>query len=286
MNQDRIVYLNGEYMPAADAKISIFDRSALFGDAIYEVAGVMDGKLISFESHIDRLKRSLGELQMPIPLSTDEILVAFRSLVERNSIQEGFVYMQVTRGIAERDFTFKTDMKPTVFMFTNEKSDSQLKQAKTGVIVKSVPDIRWVRRDIKTVNLLGQVLAKQAAHDAGAYEALMIDADGYITECGSTSFYIIKNNTIITRHLTNDILPGVTRKSLLRLCEKNGIELEQRLFTLDEVFEADEAFITGASTYVLGVVKVDDHVIGHGRPGETTNAMREMYLSYAKESLI
>jgi D-alanine transaminase len=171
-------------------------------------------------------------------------------------------------------------------MFTNEKPDSELKQVETGVIVKSMPDIRWLRRDIKTVNLLGQVLAKQAAHNAGAYEALMIDTDGYITECGSTSFYIIKDNKIITRHLSNDILPGVTRKSLLRVCENNSIELEQRLFTLDEVFGADEAFITGASTYVLGVVKVDDHVIGDGRPGATTNALLEMYLSYAKESLI
>ena len=193
---------------------------------------------------------------------------------------------QISRGVAERDFTYDKGLTPTVFMFTQEKKPAENELVKTGVELKSVDDIRWARRDIKSVNLLGQVLAKQAAQEAGAYEALMIGPDGNITECGATSFYIVKNNEIITRPLSNHILPGMTRKSVLKLCKEQGQKLEQRAVTLEEVYQADEAFITGASTYVLAVTKVDGRKIGEGIPGNVSNRLREIYLDHARETAI
>ncbi|MEM7343610.1 MAG: D-amino-acid transaminase [Chloroflexota bacterium] len=282
----RIVYLNGEYLPADEAKVSIFDRGLLFGDAIYEVAGVLDGKLIDFSGHMRRLWRSLGELSLPQTLSEDEILAAYRHLVEANNIREGLVYMQITRGEAERAFEWIGETTPTILMFAQEKLSLDNKKAKTGVKLKSVEDIRWARRDIKTVNLLGQVLAKQAATEAGAYEALMIDTDGFVTECSATSFFFIKNNTIVTRPLSNDILPGVTRRSLISLSKEYELAMDERLFTLDEVYEADEAFITGASTYVLPVVMVDDRSIGTGQCGPLATRLREIYVAYIRETAI
>jgi len=204
----RIVFLNGKYLPEQEAKISIFDRAVTFGDAIYEVAGVLDGKLVDFEHHMQRYFSSLKKLSMESPLSQSDILQAFRQLVELNQLDEGLVYMQVTRGTAERDFVWPEDIKPTVFMFTQAKAASENEAGRSGVILASTADIRWARRDIKSVNLLGQVLAKKAAYDAGADEALMIDTEGYVTECGSTSFFIIRDKLILTRPLDNDILPG------------------------------------------------------------------------------
>ena len=283
---NRTVYLDGAYISPDQAKISIFDRSVLFGDAVYEVAGVLNGKLLSFDNHMNRLERSLKELSIPQPLTRDEILEAFRQLVKRNNLYEGLVYMQVSRGQAERDFSYQENMTPTVFMFTQEKPSSDNEKANTGVALRSAPDIRWARRDIKSVNLLGQVLAKQTASQGGAYEALLVDPTGVVTECGSTSFFIFKDNTIITRPLSNDILPGITRHSIITLCETNQIALEERPFTLDEAYGAQEAFISGASTYVLPVVKIDDVNIGDGIPGPATAALRKIYISYARETAI
>ncbi len=282
----RIVYLNGEYLPPESAKVSIFDRGVLFGDAVYEVAGVLDGKLLDFEHHLSRLDGSLSKLSIPPPLSGDELLDVFRKLVKRNGIQEGLVYLQITRGEAERDFTYPVGMTPTVFAFTQVTDSSTNPEAQTGVSLKSVPDIRWARRDIKTVNLLGQVLAKQAAEDAGAYEALMIGPDDVISECGATSFFIVRNNTIITRPLSNDILPGVTRRAVLALCERDGIGLDETAVTLQQAYDADEAFITGASTFVLPVTQIDDQVVGSGSPGPVTAGLRRIYLDYARETAV
>lgn len=282
----RIVYLNGEYVPEAEAKISIFDRAVNFGDAIYDVAGVLDGKLVDFENHMQRCFNSLNKLSIESPLSQDEILAAFRKLVELNQIDEGLVYMQVTRGTAERDFVWPKDIQPTVFMFTQAKSTSENEAAEIGVKLASTPDIRWARRDIKSVNLLGQVLAKQAAHDAGADEALMFDTEGYVTECGCTSFFIIKDGLILTRPLNNDILPGVTRRAIVALCNSQGLRLVETRFKLEEALNADEAFISGASSYILPVVQIDDQEINAGKPGELTLKLREIYLDYARASLI
>jgi len=282
----RIVFLNGEYLPEQEAKISIFDRAVTFGDAIYEVAGVLDGKLVDFEHHMQRYFNSLKKLSLESPLSQPDILQAFRQLVELNQLDEGLVYMQVTRGTAERDFVWPEDIRPTVFMFTQAKTTSENEAGQSGVTLASTADIRWARRDIKSVNLLAQVLAKKTAHDAGAYEALMIDAEGYVTECGSTSFFIVRDKLILTRPLNNDILPGVTRRAVVSLCNSQGLRLVETRFTLDEALTADEAFISGASSYILPVVKIDNQEINTGTPGELTLRLREIYLEYARASLI
>ena len=282
----RIVYLNGDYIPDHEAKISIFDRAVNFGDAIYDVAGVLDGKLIDFEHHMQRYFSSLQKLSIESPLSQDEILVAFRQLVELNRLEEGLVYMQVTRGVAERDFVWPEGIKPNVFMFTQAKQSEENEAGRNGIKLASAVDIRWARRDIKSVNLLGQVLAKQAAHEAGAYEALMVDPEGNVTECGSTSFFMVQDGEILTRPLSNDILPGVTRRAILALCASKGLKLNETRFTLEQALNADEAFISGASSYVLPVIQIDDREISGGKPGEVTLQLREIYLEHIRASLI
>ncbi len=282
----RTVYLNGDFIAPEQAKISIFDRAVLFGDAIYEVAGVLDGKLLDFDNHISRMVRSLNELSIPQPLDREQVLTAYRRLIEANELDEGLVYLQVTRGQAERDFIYDPGIEPTVFMFTQVKQPAENDYVSSGVSLKSVPDIRWARRDIKSVNLLGQVLAKQTAHEAGAYEALMIGNDGKITECGATSFFVVTGNTIITRPLSNEILPGVTRKALMQLCDTNALTLEQSYLTLDQVYAADEAFISGASTYVLPVTRIDQTSIGDGNPGPITTRLRLIYIDHARATSI
>jgi len=282
----RIVYLNGDYMPDHEAKISIFDRAVNFGDAIYDVAGVLDGKLIDFEHHMQRYFSSLQKLSIESPLTQGEILQAFRRLVELNQVDEGLVYMQVTRGVAERDFAWPQGLKPNIFMFTQVKHAEENDAGRDGVRLASAPDIRWARRDIKSVNLLGQVLAKQAAHEAGAYEALLVDSDGYVTECGSTSFFMVRGGEILTRPLTNNILPGVTRRAIIALCTTNGLKLNETRFTLEQALDADEAFISGASSYVLPVINIDGHELSRGKPGELTRQLREIYLEHVRASLI
>jgi D-alanine transaminase len=282
----RTVYLNGDYVPDHEAKISIFDRAVNFGDAIYDVTGVLDGKLIDFEHHMQRYFSSLQKLSIESPLSRDEILQAFRRLVELNHLEEGLVYVQVTRGVAERDFVWPEGIKPNVFMFTQAKQSEENEAGRDGIKLASAVDIRWARRDIKSVNLLGQVLVKQAAHEAGAYEALMVDSEGYVTECGSTSFFMVQDDEILTRLLSNDILSGVTRRAILALCAAKGFKLIETRFTLEQALNADEAFVSGASTYILPVVKIDDHELSGGKPGELTLQLREIYLEHVRASLI
>jgi D-alanine transaminase len=235
---------------------------------------------------MQRYFNSLEKLSIESPLEQTQILEAFRRLVKLNQLDEGLVYMQVTRGVAERDFVWPEDIKPNVFMFTQPKASFENSAAQTGITLASTPDIRWARRDIKSVNLLAQVLAKKAAHDAGAYEALMVDNEGYVTECGSTSFFIVKDDLVLTRPLNNDILPGVTRRAVVALCNTCGLRLAENRFTLDEAKNADEAFISGASTYILPVVKIDDQEIGSGAPGELSSRLRDIYIDYARASLV
>ena len=281
----RTVYLNGEYLPEAEAKISIFDRSVNFGDALYEVAGVLNGQLIDFEHHMQRYYKNLGELNIPSPLTKKDIHSIFKKLVSDNNLSEGLVYFQTTRGIADRDYVYQEGMEPTVFMFTQEKTPAELVANEQGIKLLSVPDIRWARRDIKSVNLLGQVLAKQQAHEAGFDEALMLDPDGFVTECGSCSFYIIKDRKILTRQLNRDILPGVTRRAIFALCEQHNFDLLETRFSLADLKEADEAFITAASAYVQPVVTVDSHQIGSGSPGEITRKLQKLYREYVITTL-
>jgi len=281
----RTVYVNGEFCDADDARISIFDRGYLFSDGIYEVVSVMDRKLIDFAGHMSRLRRSLGEIDIPEPMPEEEILSVIRQVVQRNDLVEGIVYMEITRGIADRDFVYSDDLKPSVVMFSQVKSLVENQANRDGIKLRSMPDLRWARRDIKSVGLLAQVLAKQAAKAAGAYEALMIK-DGHVTEGGSSSAYIVKDDVVVTHPLSNDILPGITRASLLSLAGANEISIAERAFTLGEAYDADEAFITAASTYVCPVVAIDDRPVGAGSVGPFVRKLQKVYLEHARATAI
>lgn len=277
----RIVFLNGSFLPVEEARVPFMDRGFLFWDGVYEGVGVLDGRLIDNEAHLERLERSLREVRISNPHTRAEWTALEEEIVRRNGMAEGFIYFQVTRGVAERDFFFPEDAKPTVAMFTQAKAIVHAPAAQTGIAVVTVPDQRWARRDIKSISLLAQVLAKQAAKEAGAQEAWMVE-DGYVTEGGSSSAFIITaGGSIIARPLSQAILPGITRRSLLRFAREAGLVIEERRFTLAEAFEAAEAFNTSASTFVLPVVSIDGRPVGTGRPGALTRRLRGLYLELA-----
>jgi D-alanine transaminase len=277
----RIVFLNGSFLPFDQAKVPVMDRGFLFADGVYEGFGVLGGRIIDNDAHLERLERSLREVRIPNPYSRAEWTRFEEELVRRNGLTEGFLYLQVTRGVAERDFVFPKEGQPTLVMFTQAKSIMHSPLAETGIAVVSVPDLRWKRRDIKSLSLLAQVLAKQAASEAGAHEAWMVE-DGLVTEGGSSSAFIItKGGAIVARPLSNDILPGITRRSVLRLAEETGLALEERPFTLDEAHDAAEAFNTSASGLVLPVISIDGRPVGNGKPGALTRRLRALYLQMA-----
>jgi D-alanine transaminase len=277
----RIVYVNGEFVPEEEARVSIFDRGYLFGDGVYEVVPVIGGKMIDKAPFLARLGRSLGELGIDWPCSEDEYVAFHEELISRNSITEGLVYSQVTRGVAERDFSFPKDVRPAVMAFTQVKKLLDNPLAETGVKVATVDDIRWKRRDVKSIALLGQVLAKQQAAEAGAYEAWMVE-DGKVTEGSSSSAYIVKDGVVITRPLSRDILPGIRRKVLLELAAQHQVRIEERPFSVDEAKAADEAFLTSASTMVLPIVEIDGEMVGDGTPGPVARQMRALYMEAGK----
>jgi D-alanine transaminase len=277
----RIVFLNGSFLPAEQARIPVMDRGFLFGDGVYEGMGVLGGRLVDNEAHLTRLERSLGEVRIANPYSRAEWTSLEEELVRRNGLAEGFLYLQVTRGVAERDFLFPKSAEPTVLMFTQAKSIVHSPAAETGITVISVPDLRWKRRDIKSLSPLAQVLAKQAAAEAGAQEAWLVE-DGFVTEGGSSSAFIItKAGSIIVRPLSHAILPGITRQSTLALAREAGLTIEERLFTMEEAHDADEAFLTSASNFVLPIVSIDGRPVENGRPGPLTRRLRELYLGMA-----
>ena len=273
----RTVYVNGSYLPEEQGKISIFDRGFLFADGIYEVTAVVNGKLVDYDPHMERLERSLHEIRMDWPCSKEELKAMHLDMVKRNNLEEGWVYMQITRGAADRDFKFPKGVKPTLIAFTQVKKLVDNPDAVKGVSVITVPDIRWARRDIKSVMLLAPVLGKQAAYEAGAFEAWMTE-DGKVTEGTSSNAYIVKDGKVITRGLSNNILAGCTRRSLFRLAKEHGVEIEERLFTAAEAYGADEAFLTSASNFVMPIVEIDGKRIGGGQPGLTTRKLREIFL--------
>ena len=276
----RIVYVNGAYVPEEQGQVSIFDRGFLFADGIYEVTAVVNGKLVDHEPHMERLARSLKEIRMEWPCSAAEITAMHHELVRRNALKEGIIYMQITRGSADRDFKFPKDVKPTLVAFTQVSRIVDNPNAVTGVKVISAPDIRWARRDIKSVMLLAPVLGKQAAYEAGAFEAWMVE-DGFVTEGTSSNAYIIKDGKVITRGLSNHILAGCTRRSLFRLADEHGVTIEERRFTIEEAYAADEAFLTSASQFVLPIVEIDGHRIGGGQPGPVARKLRDIFLKEA-----
>lgn len=276
----RVVYVNGSYVPEEQGKISIFDRGFLFADGIYEVTAVVKGRLVDYDAHMERLERSLREIRLDWPCSKEELKAMHLDMVKRNSLDEGWIYMQITRGAADRDFKFPKGVKPTLIAFTQAKKLVDNPDAVRGVSVITVPDIRWARRDIKSVMLLAPVLGKQAAYEAGAFEAWMVE-DGKVTEGTSSNAYIVKDGKVITRGLSNNILAGCTRRALFRLAREKGVTLEERAFTPDEAYAADEAFLTSASNFVMPIVEIDNKRVGGGQPGPVTRRLREMFLEEA-----
>ena len=284
----RTVYLNGEYVAENKAKVSIFDRGFLMADGVYEVTTVLDGKLIDFDGHAIRLARSLSELGMGNPISKDDLLEVHRELVWLNEIDQGMIYLQITRGAPDdRDFAYPpTDTPQTIVLFTQNKptlADNPV--AKKGIKVISIEDQRWARRDIKTVQLLYPSMGKMMAKAAGCDDAWMVE-DGHVTEGTSNNAYIIKGNTIITRHLGNEILHGITRAAVLRFAREAQMKVKERAFTIEEAQIADEAFITSASTFVMPVVEIDGAAIGTGSPGPVAARLREIYLEESRNAAL
>ena len=279
----RMVYVNGDFLPEQEAKISVFDRGFLFADAVYEVSSILDGKLVDNAAHLRRLARSLSELSMAPACSDEELLAAQAKLVELNGVNEGLLYLQVSRGAADRDFGYPKNSQPSLVMFTQTKNLTDNPTAKSGLKVITIDDIRWKRRDIKTVGLLAPCMGKQAAIDAGADDAWMVE-DGFITEGTSNNAYIVtRDNKIKTRHLGNQILSGITRSAVLKFSTQAGMEVVEEPFSVEEIYQATEAFITSASMFVMPVVSVNGKDIGSGKPGPVAEKLRKVYISTARE---
>jgi D-alanine transaminase len=281
----RIAYVNGRYLPFAQAKVHIEDRGYQFGDGVYEVCEVRGGRLIDERRHLERLKRSLGELRIRMPVSTRALGVIMREVVARNRIGYGIVYLQITRGVARRDHAFPSrEVQPSVVVTArtlNQVRNEAL--AQQGIAVVTIPDNRWDRVDIKTIGLLPNVLARQAALERGVRDAWFVDAHGRVTEASSANVWIVTSNgTLITRHADNAILRGITRTVLFDTIRAEGLTVEERAFTLEEAYGAREAFITSASQIVLPVVRVDDRIIGDGKPGPVAIALRRAYHHHAE----
>lgn len=281
----RTVFLNGEYLAEEDAKVSIFDRGFLMADGVYEVTSVLDGKLLEFEGHLKRLERSLNELDMGKPKDFDNLLEIHRELVSRNNVEQGGVYLQITRGAADRDFVFPKDAEPTLTLFTQSRPLLDTAAAANGIKVIFADDVRWARRDIKTVQLLYPSMCKMMAKAAGADDAWLVE-DGFVTEGSSNNAYIVKGKQIITRDLSNDILHGITRASVLTYAREAQMEVVERAFSPEEARGADEAFITSASTFVLPVVEIDGSKIGAGTPGDVSKRLREIYIEESRKRAI
>jgi D-alanine transaminase len=284
---DPIAYVNGSFVPLSEAKVSVLDRGFLFADGIYEVAAVLDGKLVDSASHLARLERSVGEIGLALPETTARIEELQKELVARSQLDNGMVYLQVTRGADKsRDFPFPKGVTPTLVMFVTAKDIVNAPSAKAGIGVITVPDIRWERRDIKSVALLAQVLAKQAAAAAGAGEAWMIE-DGKITEGGSsTAFILTQDDVIVTRPNSNAILPGCTRKAVVALAAERQLRVEERAFTVAEALGAKEAFITSASAFVQPVITIDGKPVGNGKVGPMATRLREIYVDFARATAV
>lgn len=282
----RIIYVNGRYVPYAEAKIHVEDRGFQFADAVYEVCQILDGCLVDEPRHLKRLTRSLNEISIPLPLSLKALGRIMRETIRRNHVKNGLVYVQISRGRAPRDFVFPTANTPATIIciarsVAKAKGD---RAAMRGIKVKTFPDIRWKRPDIKTVLLLPSVLARQSAKESGASEAWLVDEMGYVTEGAASNAWIVDaNTTLITRPCDDHaILRGITRTVVLELCQREGIEFIERAFTVEEAKSAREAFVTGASTVVMPVIEIDKTPIGDGKPGDFTLKLRRLFHTQAE----
>lgn len=278
----RYAYVNGRYVDHREAHVHIEDRGYQLSDGVYEVVGVRDGRLIDETPHIDRLDRSLRELRIAWPVPRPVLGFILRELMRRNRLRDGLIYMQVTRGVARRDHGFPTGpVKPALVITTRNGKRAEADPGQ-GVAVKTIPDIRWGRCDIKTVALLPNVLAKQAARESGAFEAWMVDGEGRVTEGASTNAWIVtKDDELVTRQTDHGILAGITRHTLKSLAGALQLKLVERPFTLAEARKAKEAFITSATSFVTPVVKIDGEPVGDGQVGPTARRLREEYVRFS-----
>jgi len=282
----RQVYINGAFKKEDEAKVSVFDRGLLFSDSLYEVTTVINGKLIDFNNHMKRLDRSMTELKFKKLLNHLDILIFHRKLIELNNLKEGMIYLQVTRGIADRSFDMPKDkIEPTVLAFTQEKKIIDSESAKNGIKVMTLDDMRWKRCDIKTTQLLYASMAKTEATEKGFDDAWML-REGYVTEGSSSNAWIIKGKTIMTRQSDNLILSGITRDAIFKCAKDLGYEVVTKNITLPDAQSASEAFITSATACVMPVVKINTSQIGDGKPGKFVTALREEYIKQALESSI
>lgn len=278
----RLAYVNGSYVPHQNGAVHIEDRGFQFADGVYEVVTVEHGALVDEEGHLTRLARSLDELEMDWPMTARSLRLVMRQLIRRNRLRDGIIYLQITRGSAPRDFAYPTGVTPTIVMTTRRMNLHPRAREADGVSVVTIPDIRWKRRDIKSVALLPQAMGKQKARAAGAFEAWQVDEDGFVTEgCSSNAWIVTKDSVLVTRPASNLILNGITRQSLLRIAQEIGLKVEERLFTVAEAYDAKEAFVSSATTYATAVTQIDDAVIGNGKPGEFVSRLRSAYRAYA-----
>jgi D-alanine transaminase len=280
----RIAYVNGRYLPARDASVNVEDRGYQFADGVYEVCEVRDGKLVDAPRHLARLQRSLGELRIAQPMPLASLEFVMHETVRRNRVDYGLVYLQITRGVARRDHAFPLqEIAPSVVVTAKNLSYEKNQQtARKGIAVITTPENRWPRVDIKSVSLLPNVLAKQAAREAGAYEAWFVDAEGFVTEGSSSNAWIVTaDGRVVTRKADNNILSGITRAVLMNVLEALQLRLEERAFTAAEAYGSAEAFVTSASQIVMPVVKIDDRTIADGKPGSVSARLREEFHRFA-----
>lgn len=281
----RIAYVNGRYVPHRDAMVHIEDRGYQFSDGVYEVCEVHDGRLVDPTRHLDRLDRSLSELRMASPMARKALLTVLRETVARNRVTNGYVYLQVTRGVARRDHPFPSASTSPALVVTARALDPQVgeRNAARGVAVITLPETRWARPDIKSVSLLPNVLAKQSAREAGAYEAWFVDDTGHVTEGSSTNAWIVtRDGRLVTRQADRAILRGITRTTLLDVVARRNLAVEERPFTVAEAKEAAEAFITSATNLVMPVVRIDGTAVGGGQPGPVAAALRKAFREAAE----
>lgn len=278
----RIAYVNGRYVPHREAQVHIEDRGYQFADGVYEVILVHRGKLVDEIPHLDRLDRSLSELRIDPPMPRAPMRQVLREMVRRNRINDGIVYIQATRGVARRDHPFPKNTKPALVMTSRRLAMPDRAKAEEGVAALTIPDIRWARCDIKAVALLPNVLGKQQAREAGAYEAWQVDDEGYVTEGTSTNTWIVTpDGELVTRQIGEQILSGITRATLIGLADKLGVKLVERRFSVEEALDAREAFVTSATSFVTPITKINDRVIGNGRAGSVAMGILDNYLDYA-----
>ncbi len=278
----RLCYVNGRFVPHNDGVVSIEDRGYQFADSVYEVVPVADEKLVDEAPHLDRLERSLSELKIDMPMARAALALKMRELIRMNGLRDGLVYMQVTRGVAPRNHAFPTKpVKPALVMTTKRMNFNKMRKFVDGVPVISAPDIRWGRCDIKTTGLLPNCLGKQAATEAGAYEAWLVDRDGMVTEGTSSNAWIVTaEGTLLTRPATNEILNGVTRLTIMRIAGEEGVAFEERAFSLEEARSANEAFVSSATSFVTPVTSIDGVKLGDGTPGPLSRKLLAAYKEF------